>query len=44
MEISMLSFKLIDGILKEPLGGAHNAPEEMAETSEESTFWANWPN
>ena len=26
----MLSFGLIDGILKEPLGGAHSAPEEMA--------------
>lgn len=29
---NMLSFGLIDGILKEPLGGAHNAPEEMAIT------------
>jgi acetyl-CoA carboxylase carboxyl transferase subunit alpha len=29
---NMLSFGLIDGILKEPLGGAHNAPEEMAMT------------
>jgi len=29
---NMLSFGLIDGILKEPLGGAHNAPVEMAET------------
>ncbi len=28
----MLEFKLIDGIIKEPLGGAHNAPEEMAKT------------
>jgi acetyl-CoA carboxylase carboxyl transferase subunit alpha len=28
----MLEFGLIDGILKEPLGGAHNAPEEMAKT------------
>lgn len=28
----MLSFKLIDGIIKEPLGGAHNDPEEMAKT------------
>lgn len=28
----MLDFKLIDGIIKEPLGGAHNAPEEMAKT------------
>ena len=27
---NMLEFGLIDGILKEPLGGAHNAPEEMA--------------
>jgi acetyl-CoA carboxylase carboxyl transferase subunit alpha len=27
---NMLSFGLIDGIVKEPLGGAHNAPEEMA--------------
>ncbi len=26
----MLSFGLIDGIVREPLGGAHNAPEEMA--------------
>ena len=26
----MLSFGIIDGILKEPLGGAHSAPEEMA--------------
>ena len=26
----MLEFQLIDGIVKEPLGGAHNAPEEMA--------------
>ena len=25
----MLGFKLIDGIIKEPLGGAHNNPEEM---------------
>jgi acetyl-CoA carboxylase carboxyl transferase subunit alpha len=29
---NMLEFGLIDGILKEPLGGAHNAPEEMAKT------------
>lgn len=29
---NMLNFGLIDGILKEPLGGAHNAPEEMANT------------
>ncbi|MBU6342222.1 MAG: acetyl-CoA carboxylase carboxyltransferase subunit alpha [Bacteroidetes bacterium] len=27
---NMLSFGLIDGILKEPVGGAHNSPEEMA--------------
>ncbi len=27
---NMLSFGLIDGILKEPIGGAHNAPETMA--------------
>jgi len=27
----MLSFGIIDGIIKEPLGGAHSAPEEMAE-------------
>jgi acetyl-CoA carboxylase carboxyl transferase subunit alpha len=26
----MLSFGLIDGIIKEPLGGAHSQPEEMA--------------
>ena len=26
----MLSFGLIDGIVREPLGGAHNAPEKMA--------------
>jgi acetyl-CoA carboxylase carboxyl transferase subunit alpha len=26
----MLEFGLIDGIIKEPLGGAHSAPEEMA--------------
>lgn len=29
---NMLSFGLIDGIVKEPLGGAHNAPESMAMT------------
>jgi acetyl-CoA carboxylase carboxyl transferase subunit alpha len=29
---NMLSFNLIDGIVKEPLGGSHNAPEEMAQT------------
>jgi acetyl-CoA carboxylase carboxyl transferase subunit alpha len=29
---NMLSFGLIDGIVKEPLGGGHNAPEEMANT------------
>ena len=28
----MLDFGLIDGIVKEPLGGAHNAPDEMAQT------------
>jgi acetyl-CoA carboxylase carboxyl transferase subunit alpha len=28
----MLSNKLIDGIIKEPLGGAHHNPEEMAKT------------
>ena len=28
----MLSFGLIDDIVKEPLGGAHNAPETMAAT------------
>lgn len=28
----MLDFKLIDGIIKEPLGGAHNSPEDMAKT------------
>lgn len=28
----MLEFKLIDGIIKEPLGGAHNNPEEMVKT------------
>jgi acetyl-CoA carboxylase carboxyl transferase subunit alpha len=27
---NMLSFGLIDGIIKEPLGGAHTSPEEMA--------------
>ncbi|MBP6826374.1 MAG: acetyl-CoA carboxylase carboxyltransferase subunit alpha, partial [Saprospiraceae bacterium] len=27
---NMLAFGLIDGIVREPLGGAHNAPEEMA--------------
>jgi acetyl-CoA carboxylase carboxyl transferase subunit alpha len=27
---NMLDFGLIDGIVREPLGGAHNAPEEMA--------------
>ena len=26
----MFDFGLVDGIIKEPLGGAHNAPEEMA--------------
>lgn len=29
---NMLSFGLIDGIVKEPLGGGHNAPEILAET------------
>lgn len=29
---NMLSFGLIDGILKEPVGGGHNAPEELATT------------
>lgn len=28
----MLNNKLIDGIIKEPLGGAHHNPEEMAKT------------
>lgn len=28
----MFGFGLIDGIIKEPLGGAHAAPEEMAKT------------
>ncbi len=28
----MFEFGLIDGIIKEPLGGAHTAPEEMART------------
>ena len=28
----MLEFGLIDGIVKEPLGGGHNAPEEMAKS------------
>ena len=28
----MLEFGLIDGIVKEPLGGAHNGPEAMAQT------------
>ena len=27
---NMYSFGLIDGVIKEPLGGAHTAPEEMA--------------
>jgi acetyl-CoA carboxylase carboxyl transferase subunit alpha len=27
---NMLQFGLIDGIVREPVGGAHNAPEEMA--------------
>lgn len=29
---NMLGFNLIDGIIKEPLGGAHNDPDEMAKT------------
>jgi acetyl-CoA carboxylase carboxyl transferase subunit alpha len=29
---NMLSFGLIDDIVKEPLGGSHNAPEQMADT------------
>jgi acetyl-CoA carboxylase carboxyl transferase subunit alpha len=29
---NMLRFGLIDGIVREPLGGAHNGPEEMAVT------------
>ena len=29
---NMKSFGLVDGIVREPLGGAHNAPETMAET------------
>jgi len=28
----MKKFKLIDGIVSEPLGGAHNNPDEMAVT------------
>lgn len=28
----LLNFKIIDGIVKEPLGGAHSNPEEMAKT------------
>jgi len=28
----MYKNKLIDGIIKEPLGGAHHNPEEMAKT------------
>ena len=32
---NMLSFGLIDGILREPLGGAHHAPEAMAQTLKE---------
>lgn len=31
----MLGFGLIDGIIYEPLGGAHNAPEEMAKLLKE---------
>ena len=26
----MTDFGIVDGIVKEPLGGAHSAPEEMA--------------
>ena len=33
----MLSFGLIDEIIKEPTGGAHANPEEMAKTSETAT-------
>jgi acetyl-CoA carboxylase carboxyl transferase subunit alpha len=29
---NMLKFGIIDGIVREPTGGAHNAPEEMANT------------
>lgn len=32
----MLSFGLIDGIIPEPVGGAHAAPEEMAATLKET--------
>lgn len=28
----LLKFKIIDGIIKEPIGGAHSNPEEMAKT------------
>lgn len=28
---NMLRFELIDGIVREPIGGAHNAPEEMGQ-------------
>jgi acetyl-CoA carboxylase carboxyl transferase subunit alpha len=28
----MNQFKLVDGIIREPMGGAHNNPEEMAKT------------
>lgn len=31
----MLSFGIIDGIIKEPLGGAHSEPEKMAEILKE---------
>lgn len=31
----MLKNKLIDGIIKEPLGGAHHNPEEMAKTMQD---------
>jgi len=32
----MFSFGLIDGIIKEPIGGAHTLPEEMAKTLKKS--------
>jgi len=33
--IDMLSLKLVDGIIPEPLGGAHSQPEEMFKTVKE---------
>jgi acetyl-CoA carboxylase carboxyl transferase subunit alpha len=33
---SMHGFGIVDGILKEPTGGAHNAPDEMAATLKQS--------